>query len=48
VGRTVNGVTTSFAPDVNTPLPAVLESHGAATTRDLYGLDLLAGVKFRP
>jgi len=35
-------VTTSFAPDVNTPLPAVLESHGFATTRYLYGLDLLA------
>ena len=42
MGRTVNGVTTSFAPDVNTPLPAVLESHGAATTRYLYGMDLLA------
>jgi len=42
VGRTVNDVTTSFVPDVNTPLPAVLESHGAATTRYLYGLDLLA------
>jgi RHS repeat-associated protein len=42
VGMTVNGVTTAFTPDVNSPLPVVLEGHGTATTRYLYGLDLIA------